>query len=120
MPIWRRAKKDSSLVTANLFAHFAASRLQMYPIAIGLSPPDFLDKAMRLPPNITSRVFLGHSPRSSTFMAPGGEFKMIRDCSASRVEVEVAYRLPPPLEDPAGKDRIASRTSLSVTWNEAV
>src|SRR6218665_3988146 len=122
MPIWRGAKKDSSLVTANLFAHFAASRLQMYPIAIGLSPPDFLDKAMRVPPNIISRISGGHSPRSSTFMKPVSAWMRVSDDSRLFSKSSRSWgRIPSgPPEDPAGKDRITSRTSLSVTWNGAV
>src|SRR6218665_3004258 len=64
---WRGAKKDSSLVTANLFAQFAASRLLMYPIAIGLSPPNFLDKAMRVPhPFFTSTIVTPKHKTSSS------------------------------------------------------
>ena len=39
---------DLGLLTAYLLAHLAATLLRVYPIAIGLRPPDFLESAMRL------------------------------------------------------------------------
>src|SRR6218665_3438767 len=63
-----RYEEGPSLHKAYPLAHFAASLRQTKPMTIGLRPPVFLDRAMRVPPNISSPSSRGHSPRSSTFM----------------------------------------------------
>lgn len=54
MPTCIGAKKEAILLTACLLAHLAANLLRVYQIAIGLRPPDFLVRAMRLPPYNTN------------------------------------------------------------------
>src|SRR6218665_875629 len=44
-PTCNGAKKEPSLPRAYLLAHFAASLLSVYPITIGLRPPDFVESA---------------------------------------------------------------------------
>src|SRR6218665_2720113 len=62
------AKKGASLLTAYLLAHLAATLLRVYPIAIGLRPPDFLESAMRLPPNNMGLTSTGQAPQSKMML----------------------------------------------------
>lgn len=70
-----------SLAAANEFAHFAAIRLQVYPTAIGLMPPDFFVSAIRLPPKRTGLTAEGHLPSSKQLTNAVIEERRLEPCS---------------------------------------
>src|SRR6218665_1678733 len=81
MPTCNGAKKGASLLTAYLLAHLAATLLRVYPIAIGLRPPDFLESAMRLPPNNIGLTSTGQAPQSKMLINPVISFRSAEDVS---------------------------------------
>src|SRR6218665_1681223 len=104
MPTCTGAKKGASLLTAYLLAHLAATLLRVYPIAIGLSPSDFLESAMRLPPNNMGLPSTGQAPRSKMLINPVISFRSAEDVSRWLASSRCWGRRPsgPPAE-PDGK-----------------
>src|SRR6218665_3208130 len=109
---------DLGLLTAYLLAHLAATLLRVYPIAIGLRPPDFLESAMRLPPNNMGLTSTGQAPRSKMLINPVIFFRSAEDVSRWLASSRRCWGRRPsgPPAEPDGKERIAAATTDSSTW----
>src|SRR6218665_2389191 len=105
-------------ISAYLLAHLAATLLRVYPIAIGLRPPDFLVSAMRLPPNNMGLTSIGQAPRSKMLVNPVISFRSAEDVSRWLTSSRRCWGRRPsgPPAEPDGKERMVASTSDSSTW----
>ena len=109
--------RGASLIVAYLLAHLAASLRHTYPIAIGLMPPVFFCRAISLPPKIIGLTISGISPRNSKLTKAVSDGRRLSATCWPLVKSSRWRGVIPsgPPEEPAGNDRMASRTSSHVT-----
>ena len=101
-------------------AHFATRRRNVHPTAIGLKPPPFLFKAIRVAPKKEARAGTAVSPLSTQFT------KKVTDrsnnCPPPRADLLImsfrccGRRASGPPAEPQGKEQMALATSSSDTW----
>src|SRR6218665_2169141 len=91
---------------------------QSVPNRIGLRPPDFLESAMRLPPNNMGLTSTGQAPRSKMLINPVISFRSAEDVSRWLASSSRCWGRRPsgPPAEPDGKERIGAATSDSSTW----
>src|SRR6218665_203721 len=117
IPTCNGPKKGATLLTAYLLAHLATTLLRVYPIAIGLRPPDFLESAMRLPPNNMGLTSTGQAPRSKMLINPVISFRSAEDVSRWLASSRRCWGHRPsgPPAEPDGKERSVRAWKTSET-----